>query len=205
MHDVKLTFKCPNEWMAEMSANPTNVTQILDVDPNNNCSAIIGGVPDRELTSAAFKKFNVSGGFEKLKKSDPEGYKKYKKWEDQEYMHENSQIWQRVKFTLFSMMVSASFFASYNPTTFYAGVVYLASTTLRPVFLYNTWRGYLYELVSPDPIIKVIECCYMKRHEEDLVGEEETYRMLQEIIRSPELIKALSGSCLKGSCDPLLD
>jgi predicted DNA-binding transcriptional regulator len=76
------------------------------------------------------------------------------------------------------MMVSASFFASYNVSTFYTGVMMASSTALRPVFLYNTWRGYLYETTTPDPIIKVIECCYLKRHEEDLVGEEEAYRLL---------------------------
>ena len=114
-------------------------------------------------------------------------------------------VWERVKFTLFSMLVSISFFASYNVTTFYSGVVVIASTALRPVFLWNTWRGYLYEIISPDPIIKVIEACYIKRHEEDLVGEEEIYRLLQEIMRSPELIRCLSGTNLKGSCDPELD
>jgi hypothetical protein len=103
------------------------------------------------------------------------------------------------------LLVSASIFAGYNPSTFYSVVVIGASTVLRPVFLYNTWRGYLYETVTPDPIIKVIEAVYIRRHEEDLVGEEETYRLLQEIIRSPELIKALSGSCLKGTIDPSLD
>lgn len=45
----------------------------------------------------------------------------------------------------------------------------------------------------------------MKRHEEDLIGEEELYRMLQEIIRQPEFIKAISGSSLRGSLDPMFD
>lgn len=45
----------------------------------------------------------------------------------------------------------------------------------------------------------------MKRHEEDLYMEEENYRCLQEIVRSPELFKALTGSSLGGSCDPILD
>jgi hypothetical protein len=45
----------------------------------------------------------------------------------------------------------------------------------------------------------------MKRHEEDLIGEEELYRLLQEIIRQPEFIKAITGSCLKGSMDPIFD
>lgn len=45
----------------------------------------------------------------------------------------------------------------------------------------------------------------MKRHEGDLVGEEECYRMLVEIIRSPELMKALCGSSLRGLADETLD
>ena len=29
--------------------------------------------------------------------------------------------------------------------------------------------------------------------------------MIQEIVRTPDLLKALSGSTLKGDCDPVLD
>jgi len=49
--------------------------------------------------------------------------------------------------------------------------------------------AFLYEVTDPMPIIKLIEAVYMRRHEEDLVGEEECYRMLVEIVRSPELLK----------------
>jgi hypothetical protein len=45
----------------------------------------------------------------------------------------------------------------------------------------------------------------MRRHEEDLIGEEECYRMVQEIVRSPEFLKQLTGSSLKGTVDPILD
>lgn len=86
--------------------------------------------------------------------------------------------WERLTMTLFSVLVSGSLLAAYSPTTFYGTIVYVASTTLRPIFIYGTWRGWIYETTNPDPIIKLIECCYMRRHEEDLVGEEETYRML---------------------------
>jgi len=51
----------------------------------------------------------------------------------------------------------------------------------------------------------LIHAVVLHQHEEDLVGEEECYRMLQEILRSPELYKLLSGSCLKGECDPARD
>lgn len=114
-------------------------------------------------------------------------------------------IWGRLTVTLFSLMVSGSLLASYSPSSFYFGIVYIASTSLRPIFLFSSWTGWIYETTNPDPIFKVIECCYIKRHEEDLVGEEEAYRILQEIIRSPELFKALTGSCLRGAADPALD
>jgi len=45
----------------------------------------------------------------------------------------------------------------------------------------------------------------MKRHEEDLIGEEEIYHMLLEIMRSPELFRVLTGSALKGSIEPSMD
>jgi len=119
--------------------------------------------------------------------------------------YDNEVIWDRLKFTLFSMMVSASFFASYNVTTFYTGVTIIVANLLRPNFLFSTYMAFLYETTHPDAVIKLVEACYMKRHEEDLIGEEETYRMLQEIVRSPELYKALTGSSLRGSCDPKRD
>lgn len=114
-------------------------------------------------------------------------------------------VFMRLTLTLFSVLVSSSLLAAYNPTTFYASIVYVASGTIRPILIYGSWKGWIYECTNPDPIIKVIECCYMRRHEEDFVGEEEAYRLLQEIIRSPELFKALTGSCLLGATDPALD
>ena len=107
--------------------------------------------------------------------------------------------------TLFSVLVSSSLLAAYSPTTFYASVTYLAGGALRPILLFGTWKGWIYEVTQPNAIIKLIEKCYLARHEEDLVGEEEAYRMLQEIVRSPELFKAICGTCLKGQTDPIRD
>lgn len=113
--------------------------------------------------------------------------------------------WRYVKLILFNMIVSTSFIASYTPSSFYLGIVLLAGTYARPVFIYGTWKGWIYEITHPDPIIKLIEACYIFRHEENLVGEEEAYCMLREILRQPELVKGLSGSALKGSLAPSLD
>lgn len=45
----------------------------------------------------------------------------------------------------------------------------------------------------------------MHRHEENLVKEEETFYLLVEIVRSPELVRAITGSRVRGSAAPELD
>lgn len=69
----------------------------------------------------------------------------------------------------------------------------------------NVYLAWQYETTHTDALIKLIEAVYIYRHEEDLIGEEECYRMLVEVIRSPELLKLLTGASTKGACDPLLD
>jgi len=90
----------------------------------------------------------------------------------------NSNTWGKLTLTLFSVLVSSSLLAAYSPATFYMSIVYLAGGIIRPIFIFSTWKGWIYEVTNPDPIIKLIEGVYMKRHEEDLAGEEECYRML---------------------------
>lgn len=68
-----------------------------------------------------------------------------------------------------------------------------------------TFMAFQYETTHTDALIKLIEAVYIHRHEEDLIGEEECYRMLVEVIRSPELLKLLTGSTTKGDCDPDYD
>jgi len=105
---------------------------------------------------------------------------------DQFVLHESTGIvaegapeqWGRMKIVLFSLMVSGSVLAGLSPASFYTTFVLILGTKVKIIFLYGTWRGFLYETTHPDPIIKLIEACYMYRHEEDLIGEEDTYRML---------------------------
>jgi len=47
----------------------------------------------------------------------------YKRDDDRDF---HSDGWGRLHATLFSLMVSASFLAAYSPTTFYAGIAYVA-------------------------------------------------------------------------------
>jgi hypothetical protein len=114
-------------------------------------------------------------------------------------------LYTRFNFTLFSMFVSGSFLAGFSVKTFYLAVAYGLSGTVRVSFIFGTWKGFIYEITDPMAIIKVMEACYMYRFEQDLYNEEETYRIVQEIVRSPDLMKALTGSSLRGQLDPMLD
>lgn len=84
---------------------------------------------------------------------------------------------------LFSMKVATGFIATYTPTTFYLVLVYGLFSVVREIFIYSTWKGIPYEITNPVPLMKLCEAVYIHRHEENLVKEEECYRMLQEIIR----------------------
>jgi hypothetical protein len=51
----------------------------------------------------------------------------------------------------------------------------------------------------------LVQYVYNRRYEEDLAGEEEGYRMLREILMTPEFFKSICGSCLRGTLDPNKD
>merc|ERR1712070_328971 len=51
----------------------------------------------------------------------------------------------------------------------------------------------------------LVDAIYMGRHEGNLKQEDECWRMLQDIVRCPELVKAMTGSNCKGDCDSKLD
>lgn len=100
------------------------------------------------------------------------------------------------------MLVSTSFFASYSILTFYTVFLFALGPSLRTALWENTWDSWHFQLTDGLTMIKLFEAVYMYRHEQDLYREEETYRMIQEIIRSPGLYKLLTGSSLRGSLDP---
>lgn len=74
-------------------------------------------------------------------------------------------LYTRFNFTLFSMFVSGSFLAGFSVKSFYLIVAYGLSGTVRVSFIFGTWKGFVYEITEPAPIIKVIEACYMYRFE----------------------------------------
>jgi hypothetical protein len=106
---------------------------------------------------------------------------------------------------LFSMLVSSSFLASYSLTSFYLGVVYLLGSTIRVMLIWPSYKSFMYEAVETDSVLRLVDYIYNRRYEEDLAGEEEGYRMLREILMTPEFFKSICGSCMRGTLDPAKD
>lgn len=170
MKDIKMTFRCPNRWSAaeamEYDALKDDDFRMQIVDPKT-CMMTKKSSDSRKVLEIESNKASLDEVVDRMIRD------KY-----------NSDVnWVRIKFTIFSLVVSSSFFAAFNITTFYTGVTVLAGTGVRTAFLMNSFKQWIYETTHPDAIIKVIEACYMYRHEENLILEEECYRMLQEICR----------------------
>lgn len=106
---------------------------------------------------------------------------------------------------LFSMLVSSSFLASYSLTSFYLGVVFILGSQVRVMLIWPSYKAFMYEAVETDSVLKLVDYIYNRRYEEDLAGEEEGYRMLREILHTPEFFKSICGSCLRGTLDPAKD
>lgn len=139
MYDVLLEYRCPDIWLVRASKTNTIITEDqlkeFTVDPKNNC------------------KRNVEDGEE-----IPDKLNSQEKQKD-------TTLYTRFNFTLFSMFVSGSFLAGYSVKSFYILVAYGLSGTVRLTFIFGTWKGFVYEITHPDPIIKVMEACYMYRFE----------------------------------------
>ena len=86
--------------------------------------------------------------------------------------------WGKLKFVIFSMLIVTGFIAGSSPTGFLGGIVYVAYVTIKPIFMLVWADANLYEGTHHMPLIKLCEAVYMYRHEEDLVNEESTYRMI---------------------------
>lgn len=61
--------------------------------------------------------------------------------------------WARLRFALFSMLVSSSFLAGYSVTTFYTAVVLVVGNAIRGIFLFGPWTGFIYEITHPEVLI----------------------------------------------------
>jgi len=108
-------------------------------------------------------------------------------------------------FTLFNLKVARSFIATYTPITLIAFFNLFIFSRIRSILIFDSCTSHIEEITTPAKLIKIVDACYMMRHEENLIEEEVCYRMLQEVMRQPDLLKHLSGTSLAGSMHPGLD
>jgi hypothetical protein len=80
--------------------------------------------------------------------------------------------------TFLNLVVSNSFLAGYSMKGFYLLVILGISSFLKPVCMFGTYMGWLYEATHAMVFLKLIDATYMGRHEKNLKYEEETWRML---------------------------
>jgi piezo-type mechanosensitive ion channel component 1/2 len=81
---------------------------------------------------------------------------------------------------------------NFSVITFYISVVGLAGRLLR-YFLAGPSNLIMTEMPNPEPIINLSNGIYLSRMTGDLLREEELYYELVDIIRSPEMLKLITG------------
>lgn len=106
---------------------------------------------------------------------------------------------------IFSLPIMISFLADYDLTGFYLGFSLLIAPILVSMLRQFTYIEWVQEINKPRGVLKLLEAVHLHRHEENLPAEEETYYLVVEIVRSPELLRAMSGSRIRGSAAPELD
>jgi hypothetical protein len=90
---------------------------------------------------------------------------------------------------------------SFSVITFYISVVGLAGRLLRMV-LAGPVNFIMTEMPNPEPLINMCNGVYLSRMTGDLLREEVLYYELVDIIRSPEMLKGITGkSSIKEKLD----
>lgn len=179
LHDIKMTYFCDKTWDVRASLHPTKYTKAVLEEGQDEKDYDEFGARKVDPHTCLLSNLDQAIPKEEIDKMDKLGMTRQEYFE---YLREDAH-WSPIVFIIFSMKVATGFIASYTPTTFYVVLVYGLAATVRVTFVFSTWAGYTYEVTNPEPMMKLIECCYMMRHEENLIQEEECYRMLQEIIR----------------------
>lgn len=85
----------------------------------------------------------------------------------------------------------------YSLIGFYTAVIYVIGSALRLAISSFTQSFLLSDCPDPDSLIELLEALYTARQEKDLYREELLYYYLLDLLRSPETIKKLTGSCVE--------
>lgn len=82
---------------------------------------------------------------------------------------------------------------NFSVITFYVSVVFLIGRLLRGIVIGGSNNIPLTDMPNPDPLINICSGIYISRMNGDLYKEELLYYELIDILRSPEILKMVSG------------
>jgi len=68
---------------------------------------------------------------------------------------------------------------------------------IRGVLVIGGNRIFIYEIPNTEQLLMLCECVYIYRLRSELEKEEELYFTFVDVMRSPEMIKAITGSAIK--------
>jgi len=125
--DILLEFTCPNRWSVYEAVNYNGLTQddfdMMIVDPET-CFVSEETWKSKNALEIQLSKKRFAQVVDKMLRTS----------------HNAETTWARVQFTIFSLLVSSSFFADYNIATFYTGVTIGAGAAIRLAFLMNSYK-----------------------------------------------------------------
>jgi len=86
---------------------------------------------------------------------------------------------------------------NYPLVTFYISIIYVIARLFRTGLVPITGDIYINDSPNPDDILMLCETIIIYRLKGNLAQEEELYFLLIDIIRSPHVLKAISGDSIK--------
>lgn len=221
MHDMKLTLECKKGsrdliFTVDAKRSPTVFTneeeKARKVDPKT-CELLNSDygseLEERYIdgdASAFVNEYDPLGAAETAKEltstQDTKRILLTKVFEQERTNDEGFTNWTVY---LFNLEIMAGFLAGMSAGAFYLTVTYACYGVLQPLFRSYMSDAVMEQLCKPRALLKLCEAVHLHRHEENLVAEEECFAMLNEILRCPELLRAITGSRARGSVSPELD
>lgn len=101
-----------------------------------------------------------------------------------------------VSFFTFSTKIAPSYF-KFSIITFYVSIVLVIGKLFRNVCIIPANRIFIWEIPNSEKLLLLCECIYIYRMRSQLDQEEQLYFTFADIMRSPEMIKAITGSSMK--------
>ena len=87
--------------------------------------------------------------------------------------------------------------------TFYISIIYVISKLFRSGFVPVTSQIYITDAPAPDDILMLCETIHLYRLKRMLTEEEELYFLLIDIMRSPQIFKAICGDSIRAREAPV--